>query len=817
MGLVGPLLQDLRFGLRLLVKHPGFAAPAVLTLALGIGATTAIFSVVNTVLLRPLPYHEPDRLVWIWASSPTRGIPFHFFQYPDFVDWRAQARSFESMAAYSPSAAALTGGAESADPEYVPRLRVNAAFFHVLGIRPALGRDFVEADDRPGAARVVVVSHELFERRFGGDPNLIGRAITLDGEDHTVIGVLPAGFRTMHMQVQAYTPIALGGSRSGPERNFSLAAFARLKPGVRRKQAQAETDAIVGRLDAEYFRKAQRGIRLWGAREFLVRDVRSSLLVLLAAVALVLLVACANVANLLLARASAREKELAARIALGAGRGRIVRQLLTESSLLGLLGGGLGLALAWWGVRLLVLVTPPNYPLVAGTRVDLRVLGSALLASLLTGLVFGLAPALAVSRGDACAALKEGGRSTAAGARHGRLRGLLVVFEVALALALTVGAGLLLKGFLRLQQVNPGFNARGVLIAGLNLSSARHSTPQKRLEFHREFLNRLEATPGVKAAGIVTALPLSGINMGAAIHIEGRAEPRPDEAPTVWWRSATAGYFRALEIPLRRGRLFTEHDNENSERVALVNEAMARRFWPGEDPLGKRFGLGLTHRPVPNQPVPAWITVVGVLGDVRHTALAQAAEPEFFMPYMQRSYPAVAVAVRTAAEPARLASALRAAAAAVDRQQPVSQVASLEERLVNSIAPQRLAVWLLGIFAALATALAALGVYGVMSFSTQQRTQEIGVRLALGAQPADILRLILRQGMTLAGTGLTAGLGGAYCLARFMHSLLYEVSPGDPLIYGGGALTLAAVALVAVWIPARRATRVAPAGALRHA
>jgi putative ABC transport system permease protein len=815
---MGTLLHDTRFAVRILLNNPGLALVAVVALALGIGANTAIFSVVNTVLLRPLPYKDPDRLVWIWASSPTRNIPFHFFQYPDFVDWRQQARSFESMSAYFPAAATLTGpGGQSHEPEWVYHLRVNASFFHMLGVRRILGRDFVEADDRPGAARVTILSHGLWQRRFGASNNVIGTAITLEGETYTVVGILPQGVQAVNMPAQLYTPIALGGSRTGPERTFSHGAFARLKSDVTLKQAQAETNTIVDRLDQDYFRKGKRGIRLWGVREFLVRDVRLSLLILLGAVALVLLIACANVANLLLAKAVARQKEIAIRTALGAGRWRLVRQLLTESLVLALLGGGLGLLLAYWGVDVLVATTPANYPLVRDTRLDTSVLCFTVLASLLTGLIFGLVPALSVSRTDVHEALKEGGRGSAESMRRNRFRNLLVVTEVALALVLAIGAGLLLKGFLRLQEVNPGFNAKGVLAASISLPAAKYRTPQQRAAFFEEFFERLESLPGVKAAGMVDALPLSGVNRGSNIHIEGRPEPRPDESPTIWMRCANRAYLRTLEIPLLRGRHFTDQDSEAAPRVAIINQTMARQFWPNEDALGKRFGRGLTHRPSSSSaPPPPWITVVGVAGDVRHTALARPPEAEFIVPYAQFSQPVMSLVIRTASDPARFAPGLRSAAVAVDRDQPVSEVGSLEQRLYNSIAPQRLAMRLLGIFAGVAVALAAVGVYGVISFAVTRRTHEIGIRMALGATRPDVLRMVLREGLTMTLSGLGLGLVAALLLTRLLRSLLYGMTASDPLVFTAVPLLLVAVALAACYIPARRATKVDPMVALRY-
>ena len=801
------LLQDLRFGLRMLRKNPGFTVVAIVVLALGIGANSAIFSVVNTVLLRPLPYPDPDRLVWIWAHSPTRGIPFHFLLYADFADWRKQARSFEAMSAYFPRAVTLT----SREPERVPSLQVNASFLRVFGVQPMLGRDFLVEDDRPGAPRVTLLSHGFWQRRFGSDPSLIGTPVGLDGSDYTVIGVLPPGFQAANLTAHFYTPLALAGSRTGPDRYFSVGALARLRPGVTMRQAQTETNALADRLNEQYFRKGKRGLRLWGLREFLVRDVELSLLVLVGAVALVLLVACANVANLLLARAGARHKEIAVRAALGAGRLRIVRQLLIESGLLSLLGGGLGLLLAYWGVKFLVVAGPARYPMLREARLDAQVLWFTLGISLLTGLVFGLAPALSVTKAGVHDALKEGGRGSSESLRRRRLRSLLVVWEVALALVLAIGAGLLLKGFLRLQEVKPGFNALGVLTGGVTLSGVKYATPHDRNAFFEQFLRESERLPGVRAAGMVSALPLGPINTGTLIHVEGRPEPRPEDAPAVWVRSATPGYFRALEIPLLKGRHFSPQDTESAPRVALINQTMARRFWPSEDALGKRLAAGLTHGPQT-----PWITVVGVVGDIRHSSLAQPPEPEFFLPYPQRAEPQMFLAVRTTAPPAAFAPLLRAALAAVDKNQPISEVGSLERSLADSIAPERFAVLLAGAFAALAVALAAAGIYGVTSFMVTCRKHEIGVRMALGAVRHDIFRLILGQGMSLALIGLGAGLAAALAFSRLLRSLLFGITATDPVIFCAVPLLLGAIAALASYLPARRATRLEPVLALRH-
>jgi putative ABC transport system permease protein len=809
-------LQDLRFAIRTLGRNPGFAAVAVVALALGIGANTAIFSVVNAVLLRPLPFPEPDRLVWIWGQDLRRGIPLHFFFYSDFLDLRAQAQSFESATAYSPGSMTVTAFAGGAGPERLDVYRVNAGFLRVLRVQPFLGRDFLEEEDRPGARKVALIANALWQRRFGSDPNILGKPLVLDGSEYTVVGVLPAGFQAINMRADVFTPIAIVPGRGGPARGITVGGFARLKPRVSTAEAQTETNAILPRLDARFFGNSGRSIRIWGAREFLVRDVRHSLWVLAGAVGLVLLIACANVANLLLARAGSRQKEIAIRAALGAGRMRVVRQLLTESAVLGIAGGALGLGLAWGGVKLLISTTPARYPLLREARVDVPVLLFTLVVALLTSMIFGLAPAVSLSRAGMHEALKEGGRSSSDSRRRNRLHQILVAAEVALALVLAIGAGLLIKGFGRLVDVNPGFNPRGVLTAGITLPGARYPKAPDRAAFFRRLLQQLDGTPGVEAAGLVSSLPLSGHNTGTSIHFEGRPELREEDAPVFYHRFATSGYFRAMQIPLRQGRLFTEQDTDSVPPVAVINETMVRRFFADQDPLGKRFAFGPTHQPGANRPAPTWITIVGVVGDVHHTSLAQPAAPEFFICFNQLPSPASNITVRTAMDPARMAPTLRAAAAAVDKEQPVSQLRNMEQVVKDSLAERRLAMWLLGIFAALAVVLAAVGIYGVMSYAVARRTREIGVRLALGASPRDVLWLVFGQAMRVAALGLGVGLAGAFALTRLMRSILYEVGATDPLVFAAVGLLLAAVAALASFIPARRATRVEPVAALHY-
>ena len=637
-----------------------------------------------------------------------RGVPFHFIRYRDFAQIVRETPSFESASAYSPAPATLMLPG-SGQPEHVPAMRV--------------GRDFAEDDDRPGARPVALISHGLWQRRFGSNPAVAGSPVLLDGVEHTVIGVLPQGFLAFNLTRDVFMPLALGPAPVAPAGGISVGGFARLKQGASRERAQSEVNTVVARLDPQYFGTSGREMRLWGAHEFLVRDVRRT--------PLVLLIACANVANLLLARAGSRRREIAVRTVLGAGRWRIARQLLAESLLLGVVGGALGLAAAWWGLSALVAGAPQRIPMIRETRVELPVLWFTMAVSLFTGLLFGLAPAIAASRANVHEDLKEGGRAGDS-IRRNRMRSLLVTAEVALALVLAVAAGLLIKGFARL----PGFNPRGVL-----------------------------------AAGLVSVLPLSGSDTGRTVRFEGRPEPRPDEAPTLWWRAATPGYFRAMEIPLRRGRMFGDQDTETSPRVCVINETFARRHFPNEDPIGRRMAYGLTHRPgAPGAAPPPWITIVRVVGDLRHTSIAQPASTEYFVPYQQEPGPGLSVAVRTSLDPARFAPSLRAAVQAVDKDLPVSRVRSMEQMLADSIADRRLSVWLLGIFAGAALALA-------------RRTREIGVRMALGAARGDVLRMIVLQGMRTAAIGLAAGLAAAFAVTRFMKSILYEVTATDPVIF----------------------------------
>ena len=796
------MLQDVRFGLRMLIRNPGATALAVIALALGIGGNTAVFSVVNAVLLRPLPVAEPDRLVWIWANSPQRNLPFAFTSYWAFSEWRAGMPSLESMSAYSPTFASLLSGN---DPERVNVLLVNASFFHMLGVNPIAGRDFRTEEDQPGAAKVAILEYGIWQRRFSSDRTIVGRTIKLDGDNVTVVGVLPSGFMFPAAKpADIYMPIA-GSTVRGDVNAPSVGAYGRLKPGASVERAQAEVDAVSRRLAEAYDGMKGRGARIWRVRDFTVRDVRLSLLLLLGSVGLVLLIACANVANLLLVRASVRQREIALRTALGAGRWRILRQLLTESVLLSIAGGTAGLLLGSIAIDLLPRYGPERIPFLRQTSLDGRVLVFAIGVSLLTGILFGLAPAISAFRTRVYETLKES--SLAAGESRGRsrFRGALVVIEVAVALLLSIGASLMMRTLLHLEAASPGFVAEGVLTASVSLPTNKYSTAVQRIAFYRTTLDRLAAMPGVQAASMCSLIPFGGSNTGANLLIEGQPPPRPEETPIFWRRVIDPAYLRVMRIPLLRGREFNGQDIGGAPRVALINEVMARRYWPGTDPIGKRFGTQA-----------AWITVVGIVGDVKFMSLAKDAEPEFYVPYRQSAQRDMVLAVRTASDPSLLAPALRRAVLETDPSQPVSRVTTMTQYVDDAVATPRLAAGLLTVFGGIALLLAAVGIYGVIAFSVTRRTREIGVRIALGAGRRDVLRMVVGQAVMLAAIGVAVGIAGALALTNVVQGLLYGVAATDPLIYASVSILLIAVAALAAYIPARRAARVSPSMALRY-
>jgi putative ABC transport system permease protein len=803
------MLQDIRFGLRMLARNPGVTALATIALALGIGGNTLIFSVVNAVLLKPLPVSDPSRLVWIWANSPSRNLNYAFTAYSTYAEWKAGSPSFESMSAYAPSSATLLAGN---DPERVDVLHVNASFFPMLGVGPTLGRDFLPGEDQPGAPKVAVLAYSLWERRFARDPNVIGRAINLDGESVTVTGVLPrgSGFGPMvsalpNRGADVYVPIAHStarGTREAP--SPSVGVYGRLKRGVPIERAQAEIDAVSRRLEAAYPEMKGRGAQVWRVRDFTVRDVRLSLLVLFAAVGLVLLIACANVANLLLVRASVRQREIALRTALGAGRWRILRQLLIESIILGVCGGTVGLALAAAGTRLVPRYGPQRIPFLKEVSLDGRVLAFAILASLLTAILFGLAPALAAFRARLSETLKEGSIAAGESRARNRFRSALVVVEVAIALLLTVAATLTMRTLLRLQATSPGFDAEGVLTASITLPMPKYPKPEQRAAFYQRLLDRVNVMPGVQAASMVSLIPFGGSNTGRNLLIEGQPRPRPEDTPIFWQRIIDPDYFRVMRIPLVRGREFTSQD-AGSPLVAIINQTMARRFWPGADPLGKRFGSGQY-----------WLTVVGIVGDVKFTSLTKDADPEFYEPYRQSSIADMVLAVRTATDPLRLAPALREAVRETDPAQPISRITPMDQYLSDAVGTPRLSAILLAAFGTTALLLAAVGIYGVISFSVTRRTREIGLRIALGAAGRDVVRMVVSQAVVLASMGVAVGIGAALALTRIMQRMLFGVTATEPLAYIAAAALLIAIAALAAYIPARRAGRISPSVALRY-
>jgi putative ABC transport system permease protein len=799
-------MNDLRFAFRQFVRQPGFTIVAVLALALGIGVNTAIFSVTNAVLLRALPYKNPDRIVAIDKVQSEEGIGGLIAGA--YLDFREQSTAFQSFAAYSEDEYILTGAGE---PERMLCAQVSPSLFSLLGIEPSLGRAFRPEEEKPGHDQVVVVSQGFWQRRAGGDPHLVGKTITLNDHAYTVVGIMPAQFQ-FPRKFEIWMPLALDPVQERHGKQFTLISLVgRLKPAVTTAQAAAELNTIWQRSKIEGpDDRVNTRIQVRPLHEELVKDVRLAILVLLGAVGFVLLIACANVANLMLARAAGRRREFAIRAAVGAGRGRLVRQLLTESVLLALIGGALGFLLAVWGVDLIVASIPTD---VAGTiygfshiRIDRAVLLFTAGASLATGILFGLAPAISSSKLDLNTSLKS--TATTSSARSG-LRGTFVVLQIALTLVLLVGAGLMTRSFVRLLQVPLGFESRHVLTVRVELPSSRYSKGPQRTQFFEQLLERLRNTPGVEAAGAISQLPLSGYSMIGRFPVEGEPPGTPEEKhlPTPIG-IVTSGYFAAMKIPLRQGRLFNESDANDRPEVALVNEAFARKYWPNESPIGKKIGAGCDKT--------LCRTVVGVVGDIHHEGLAQMPQPEIYTPHLQLRLNNMSLVVRTKGDPLRLVSAVRDAVRALDKDQPIALVQTLDEHVAASILQPRLITTLLGIFAALALLLAAVGVYAMMSYTIAQRTGEIGIRMALGAAKSSIFRLVLGQAMTLVAVGVAIGLAASFASTRLLNSLLFDVGSSDPLTFCATVVVLATLGMLAAWLPARRATRVDPIIALRH-
>jgi len=817
------LWQDLRYGARMLAKNPGFTLVAGATLALGIGANSAIFSVVNSVLLRELPYREPQRLVALWSDNPLQQSQTGLTEWPftaaDFRDLRDQNQSFEQMAAFTAHRLNITGGAE---PELLGGVSATANLFALLGVEARHGRVFQPEEDQPGNNRVVVLSDGLWRRRFGSDPKIIGQTISLDNEPYTVIGVaapdfqfppkasMPAAYQ-FPPEVNYYTPLALTPEEWGNRGPGFLTAIARLKSQTRFEQAQADMVRIAERLARQYpDSNKNESVRLVSLHQQVAGRTQTALLALLGAVGFVLLIACANVANLLLARAASRQKEIAIRAALGAGRWRVIRQLLTESLLLAASAGALALLLAVCGVDLLRAMAPDNFPRAGEIGVDARVIGFTLVVSLLTGIIFGLIPALQASRTDLNATLKEGGRSSGVGGS--RLGGLLVVSEVALSLLLLVGAGLMLRSFIRLMSVDPGFDPQNALTMVIGLPQSKYHPPQ-RAAFFQQLLDRLRAAPGVRSVGAVYP-PLGAGEAGAGFSIEGRPPVAPGEPRRAAPRWVSPEYFKAMKIQLLKGRAFTEGDSIDALPVIIINEAMARQYWPNEDAIGKR--VASTDDSFWRDK-PLWREIVGVVKDVRYTALDTEARAQMYTPFAQ--FPPVfsdrALVARTDGDPLSLVAAVRGEVQAIDKDQPISHIRTMGDLVAGSVSERRFTLMLLTVFAGLALLLAAVGIYGVMSYSVEQRTREIGLRMALGAQTRDVFRLVVRRGMTLALIGSVIGLIAALGLTRMIKSLLFGVSATDPVTFLVITLLLALVAMLACYLPARRATKVDPLVALK--
>ncbi len=811
------LFKDIRYGARALWKRPGFTAVAVITLALGIGANTAIFSVVNATLLRPLPFKDPERVVMLWGFLPkmaqtTDKLPS---SAGNFVTLRDQNHSLENLSAFRSWGWQLTGGGE---PELLRGARVSFDFFQAVGANPILGRSFTAEEDTPNRAPVAIISYGLWQRHFGGDQNVIGKTLSLTGRTVMVVGVMPRGFQfpgganmipglQFALQNDIWMPLAFTDEEKRQQSTLNLALIGRLKLGVSAGQAESE---LRGLEQNQPLGKIGYTINVLPLQQQMVGKIRKLLVVLLATVALVLLIACANIANLLLARASSRQKEIAIRAAMGAGRIRLIRQLLTESLLLSLGGGALGFLLAVWGSSLLVAFIPEDVPRIHEVSVDGRILGFTLLVSFVTGVVFGLAPALQASRLDLNASLKEGMRGTTAGLRQNRLRSLLVVSEVAMALVLLVSAALLIKSFVRLLEVKPGFNPANVLTMDIQLPDlppSRYAKDEEQTAFFQQLMDRIKALPGVDGASAVVTLPLTGAFESTDLILAGQESLSNAQRPEADYTTVTPDFFRTMQIPLLQGRQFTAQDTKGTPGVIIINDILARMCWPGEDPIGKHFTVGFEKTPR---------EIVGVVGSIKQTTLDAAVRPAMYMPHLQSPSSGMTVLVRTNGAPLAIAAAVREQVWALDRNIPVTHLQTMDQVFGASVAQPRFSMLVVGLFAALALVLASVGIYGVMAYSVSRRAHEIGVRMALGARTGQVLQLVLKEGMTLTLVGIAIGLFGAFALTRLMATLLFGVSAKDPITFISVAALLAAVALVACYIPARRATKVDPLVALRY-
>ena len=806
-NMLGNLWQDTRFGLRLIRKSPGFSAVVILTLAVGIGANTAIFSVVNAVMLRALPFKDPDRLVRLNESNPERGWPIFAASHPNFLDWHERNQSFAALAATTPASGNVGSAGEV---EVVRGAAVTVDFLTVLGTAPLLGRNFLPEEDKPGGNnQVVILTYGSWQKRFAGDQQVVGKTLMLNDAPFTVIGVLPQSFAWgSSSDFEILLPLAPDPQRSRSDHR--LLVIGKLKEGVTREQALADMNGIASQL-AEQFPDSNSGWSVSGQSFYdwlIPEQIRRSLLIFLGAVGFVLLIACSNVANLMLARANARQREISIRIALGASRMRIASQLLVESLSLALISGAAGLAIAQLAMKVLKAMNPGDVPRLDELSMDGRVLGFSLLISLLTGVLFGLAPSIHAARTNINEMLKEGGRSISGGKLRQRIRSSLVTIEVALSVALLVSAGLLLRSFWRLQDVNPGFKTDRLLTMRVNLPRNRYPENEKAWGFYKRFLEEVSAAPGVEAVAISSGVPLGGGNTATQIQVEGRAPETDGNKPSADWRIVSPGYFRAMGIPLR-GRDFEERDTQQAPPVTIISEEMARRYWPGEDPIGKPvtlFSFGSKTS-----------IVIGVAGDVRSVGLDSDPRPTVYISTeIAAMWNPMNLVIRTSGEPTSHTSAIRGALSQIDPNIPVYEIRSMDELLSSTLGSRRFTMFLLGAFAAVALLLACVGLFGVMAYLVSQRTHEIGVRLALGARPNDVFRLIIGHGMSLAAVGSVIGLGGAWAIGRFLETLLYQIKPTDAITLASAPVVLLLVAVAACYVPARRAMRVDPMVALRY-
>ena len=815
------LLQDLRYGVRMLLKHPGVSIVAIITLALGIGANTAIFSVVNAVLLRPLTYKDPERLVSLWENVPTHG---RWRASPgNFHDWKKQNTLFEGISAYGGSAMSLTG--DGGEPEQLHGSRVSSGYFAVVGVEPALGRSFSPDEYEVGKGKVVILAHALWQRRYGGDPYVVNRTITLDGSNYTVVGVMPRGLYPARPLTtgqidfdetgqQYWLPMSFDPQWAAVRSAHVLGVVGRLKPGVTLDQAAAEMNAIGARLEQEYASNKGKGIIVNPFMNEVVGNVRTGLVTMLIAVGLVLLIACANIAGLLLAQHAARSKEIAIRAALGASRGRLVRQFFLEGLLLSLLGTLAGIGFAALGLNVLLKLVTQNIPRLEHVQLDWQVLGFTLLLAIATCLVFGLIPALQASKPDLHTTLEHSARTAGLGGRRLRLRQALVVFQVSMAVMLVIGAGLLIKSFWRLQQVDPGFRAEHVLSLGLTLPYAKYDKPEEINQFFNQLHDGISNLPGVQSAAIAYDHPLQ-TNWIDSFEIEGRVAPADGRGLQANFNPIGPDYFVTVGAPMVRGRQFTPQDDQDHPGVMIVNEAFVRHYFPNEDPIGRRVK--------PSPPARIWreqrltsFEIVGVVRDVKSAGLQAETEPTYYLPATQSPLQDMALLVRTTTEPTAIVPALRQTVWSIDPNQPISNVNTMEQIVSDSISQPRLNMTLMALFGALALILAAVGIYGLLSYTVTQRTQEMGIRMALGAQVGDVMRLVLKQGMVLAIVGQAVGLAGALVLTRLIRALLFGVTPTDVTIFAAVVAVLTTIALLACYLPARRATKVDPLKALRY-